>query len=208
MAAFLTVAVLTFLFAVVDVWYFISMLVLVLRLRFWQERDFKTNPMTEEEFTRESFCSGIVLLSDIDMNLHMNNSRYLREFDRGRIKWAFEAGIRQWLSKHNAFWTVSASSIRYRREMRLFQRFTMVAKFIWWEDDAIYMEQRMVTPNGFVTAIMLVKVAVRGVTVGKMQEGVCGHQLIPPPIPPEVKSWRESISFSSKKLRGATIQNH
>lgn len=188
-------------FTFLDVWYFVRLIVLFVSMKFWRTRDYKKHPISIEEFLKPSYFPGIVLPSDLDLYLHMNNSKYLREFDLGRTKLSLEGGVGMWLRRHNCFWVVTATSIRFRRELRLFQRFKMVTKFVWWEEDALYLEQRMVKPDGFVAAIMLVKVAVRGMPVSKVQECVCGCQFSPPDASPEIKSWCDSISASSKQLK-------
>ena len=97
---------------------------------------------------------------------------------------------------------VSASNVRYRKAMHLFQTYKMQTKILCWDSDAVYLEQRMVTRNGFVTAILLVKMAVRGVKVDTLVSEICGGRTVKSPKPSsDVQSWMDSIMLSSKKLK-------
>ena len=195
-----TAFVLFLLFAYVDVWYLIRFFVMIYLGR-QRRRDLHKSPYTKKELTRTSVTSGIVLPSDIDAFLHMNNSKYMREFDLCRASMAAEIGFIDIVQKHGGFFAMNAGSIRYRRSMKLFQRYTIETQIVGWDDDSIYMEQRMKSKNGFVSALLLSKFAVRGITVEKCISEMCGD-FVPSPEPsPDMKAWIESVDLSSKKLR-------
>ena len=146
-------------------------------------------------------CHGIVLPSDLDFMLHMNNSKYLREMDFGRVGLAFEKGFRESLRQSGSYITLGAASIRYRRSLQLFDRFLLRTQIVCWSDDALYFEQRIVRRDGFVCAVMLAKMVLRGVTAPQLVRSVVGETVESPPFPTDVTKWCESNEASSKRLR-------
>lgn len=199
MVFWLIALVLLSLFVYVDVWYFVRCFFIFpahgLRRRH--------APLTKNELLSEYVTRGVVALSDLDLNLHMNNSKYLRELDFGRVALYFSKGLRDVLSKQNATILVNAINIRYRRSLQLFQTFELKTRIVCWEERALYLEQRMVTPDGFIAAIAFVKMAIRGTTAHDMIGSLCGSgsKVISPPPSEELKAWQESISLSSKHLK-------
>ena len=199
-----TAAATAFLFAFVDVWYFIrffAMLIVGMKNRR------KHQKITQKDLLRDHVSSSVVLPSDIDAFLHMNNAKYLREYDIARIKMAGELGILSAVSsKKGGFLVAAATTIRYRRSMKLFQRFTVHSRLVYWEKDSFYLEQKTVTPDGFTTSILMTKYAVRGIEM----KDVLAHCLsssalpTPPEVNPELSSWMESLRHSSNTLCTAT----
>ena len=191
------------LFAFVDVWYFVRGLLLIRKLR-WGAGSGQKTPSKEALF-KEYNCHGIVLPSDLDLWLHMNNSKYLREMDFARMGWGMETGVYR-ARKSGAVIVLNAASIRYRRSLQLFQRFVIKTRLLCWEDDAFYLEQKISTGDGFVCAITLAKMAVRGLPFPSILERVLGERGVESPSPSaEVASWMESIRHSSAALKSTTV---
>ena len=189
------VIVLLLFLAFTDAWYFVRAAVLCV---FTKARKFAT----EDDIYRSTKLWGIVLPSDIDVFMHMNNSRYARECDFGRHRLWFLSGLQKAFTKVGAKITVNAMYIRYRRSLTLFQTFELHTRFACWEEDAFYIEQKFVTKDGFVAAIAYVKMPIRGAKASDMFTMVSGIQdLKSRPAPPEIATWKESIALSSKKLR-------
>lgn len=103
------------LFAFVDVWYFLRFLWLVLSLlvgrTLWGDA---RKIRSKEDIFREFCCYGIVLPSDLDYALHMNNSKYLREMDFGRVGLGAHFGLREVSRQLGASMALNAVSVRYR----------------------------------------------------------------------------------------------
>ena len=134
------------LFAFVDVWYFVRFFYLVVKaatLRFLKTSLGVGRKHTLGDLLRPTVLRGMVLPSDIDFLMHMNNSKYLREMDFGRSKLYLESGLREQARKVRASTLVAAISIRYRRSLQLWQLFTLTGR------------------DGFVHAIAFVKMVVR-----------------------------------------------
>ena len=203
-ALWLIPIVLALLFAYVDVWYFARLIVLRLRIAInsrSQSRGKLKGQALHEAIFAPYDLNGIVLLSDIDFMLHMNNSKYMREMDYGRIGMGMERGLHRALRKNKAYMVMAASSIRYRRSLGLFQRFVLRTRILCWDEGAFYVEQRMLQRDGFVSAIMLAKMAVCGIAVSSLIKYMTRESVESPPFPPEVARWCESITASSRSLR-------
>lgn len=80
---------------------------------------------------------------DLDTSLHMNNGRYLSIMDLGRLDLMIRTGL--WRSVLRERWTpiLGAATIRYRRELRLFQPFRLETRIVCWTGAAVVMEQRV-----------------------------------------------------------------
>ena len=189
------------LFAFTDVWYFLRITWLRLEYRLSGREGGRQRRLTLDHLLAEYVRWGIVLPSDIDFMMHMNNSKYLREMDFGRIGLSMERGIHSAVRKLGALCVLGAASIRYRRSLHVFQRFSLTTRVVCWDETSIYMEQRVVARDGFVSAINLAKLPVRGATPQDLIREVTGETVASPAMPPEVTSWMESMKQSSEALR-------
>lgn len=86
--------------------------------------------------------------NDLDLSLHMNNGRYLTLMDLGRLDFMIGTGLWRPLIKHR--WTPIASTIaiRFRRELRLFDRVSLETRLVAWSDVTVVMEQVMRFASG------------------------------------------------------------
>lgn len=78
---------------------------------------------------------------DLDPWVELNNGRTLTLYDLGRIPMAQRTGLIAVLRREGWGITVAGNSVRYRRRIRLFERFTMLSRLIGWDARFFYMEQ-------------------------------------------------------------------
>ena len=85
---------------------------------------------------------------DLDVSAHMNNGRYLTLMDLGRLDVLVRSGLWRALVKNG--WTpiASAVTIRYRRELRPFQKFRLETRLATWDSTQVVMEQTFVIVGG------------------------------------------------------------
>jgi acyl-CoA thioesterase FadM len=85
---------------------------------------------------------------DLDISVHMNNGRYLELMDLGRTDIMLRSGL--WREVWKNKWTpiASAVSIRFRRELRPFQKFQLETRLVCWEAALVVMEQTFVIKGG------------------------------------------------------------
>lgn len=193
------ISLLAALFAFVDVWYFIRFIFLGLRIVFITGKMQQIG--SKDEIFKDYTLWGVVMPSDLDFMLHMNNSKYLREMDFGRVGLFRERGILGTVRKLGGRIVLAASSVRHRRSLQLFQRFVLKTQILCWDDDAIYLEQRMVSSDGFLCAILFAKMVLRGTTWPAVWGKMVGQEVYSPNTPPEIQSWKESIQRSSEALK-------
>ncbi|MFC6154940.1 thioesterase family protein [Nocardioides yefusunii] len=76
--------------------------------------------------------------TDLDTAGHVNNAKYVAMLDLGRIDLWFRSGFWQKISTDGGFAVVSSQSIRYRRSLKAFEKFTLTSQVIGWDDKAFY----------------------------------------------------------------------
>ena len=82
-----------------------------------------------------------VLPTDLDIFMHVNNGVYLTMMDLGRTDLMLRAGFFHSIRKNGWYPVVAAESIRFRRSLRLWQRFVIQTRVLGWDDTSIYLEQ-------------------------------------------------------------------
>ena len=93
-------------------------------------------------------------LTWIDDNIHMNNSIYFCEFERGRRDWFFRIGFYTFSQKYNCGVVLAGITTRFRKEIKPLVAFQVHTKLIYYDESHIYLEQRIVsTSNGMVHCI-------------------------------------------------------
>ncbi|KAI3387041.1 hypothetical protein SNEBB_008293 [Seison nebaliae] len=122
--------------------------------------------------------------TDLDFNLHMNNSKYLRDMDMSRFQHYILMGIDKKLKAINdqAYIVNCGNWIKYRRSINLFQRFDVTCKLVYWDEKAAYFEQLFVNPNnGFIHAFAYAKLQFVGIsTLEYLTKNVNIESLEPP----------------------------
>jgi len=98
--------------------------------------------------------NAIVLPSDIDRYLHMNNSRYLRHADFARLDWFVRMGLYDKMKLANIIFVQGSFTIRYRRSLAPFASFRVETRAIEYRDNAIIYEQLFINnATNFVHAV-------------------------------------------------------
>lgn len=128
---------------------------------------------------------------DLDPWIELNNGRTLTLYDLGRIPMAARTGLIGILRQRRWGITVAGSSVRYRRRIKAFHRFTMVSRVIGWDARFFYMEQSM-WRRGECCNHMLLRSAVTGKTgIVPPSEVMAAAGLPPdsPALPGWVQEW-------------------
>lgn len=82
-----------------------------------------------------------VKLWDIDGNMHLTNSKYLRYLDMGRLECLLRTGLFKRLIPMGVRPVVSAVDISYVREIKPFERFEIETQLLGWDDKFLYFRQ-------------------------------------------------------------------
>jgi acyl-CoA thioesterase FadM len=134
-----------------------------------------------------------VLPADLDLNLHMNNSRYLAISDLGFIDFMLRLGLGKTLVAKRWHPLVGGRLVRHRFGLRPFEPFVVATRLMCWDDKWFYFDQRMETSRG-VAIIVLTKGLIRdrgaARTVGPAELlDPLGLLIQSPEMPPEVRQW-------------------
>lgn len=165
-------------FALLDGWYLVRVPCAVLRARLLQPR--------VRDLLAEQSYAGRVLPSDLDLLLHMNNARYLREADVARIAHLTRCGVLEALRALGARAVLAASCARYRRSLRLFEPFEVRTRLLGWDDRAFYVEARFISlRDGFVCALLRSRQHVLGTSPERVVQHLCKRR-VSVPRPPHV----------------------
>ncbi len=95
---------------------------------------------------------------DIDLNLHMTNSRYLSLMDLGRTDLILRSGAWAAMRREKLGVVLAGAAMRFRRSLSPFTRFTLATKLLGWDERWMYVEQVFSGPQG-VVCIAVVRAA-------------------------------------------------
>ncbi|OJX13889.1 MAG: hypothetical protein BGO77_01060 [Caedibacter sp. 37-49] len=110
---------------------------------------------TPLDFFGTSVVSFRVVPTDIDLNLHMTNSRYSSLMDLGRLDLLLRSSGRDFFLKKKWQAVLGASHIRFRRSLKCFQKFELQSRVIGWDEKWFYIEQRIFSNGHLITVAIL-----------------------------------------------------
>jgi len=105
---------------------------------------------------------------DLDLNLHMNNGRYLSVMDLGRFDLMLRAGVFYKMIQGGYLPIVKSESISFEKSLTLWQNYNLETQLKAWDEKFFYMTQNFEI-NGKLVAAAHVRVCfkkrgVRGIT--------------------------------------------
>jgi acyl-CoA thioesterase FadM len=107
-----------------------------------------------------------VLPTDLDVNRHMNNGRYLSIADLGRLELLRASGLWRSIRRQGWYPVVASSTITFRRSLAPWQRFDVESRILGVDERNFYTEQRFVV-KGEIYARLFVR--------GRMLKDAGGH---------------------------------
>lgn len=136
----------------------------------------------------------ICLPWDIDPWMELNNGRTLTLFDLGRLGMGERMGLHAMLKRTGWGMAVAGSTVRYRRRVRAFDRFTMIVKVVGWDSRFFYLDHTM-WRNGECTGHALLRNALtsdQGIVAPQLGLQAMGFKTESPDLPDWVKTWVNS----------------
>lgn len=138
---------------------------------------------------------------DIDINLHMNNARYLSVMDYARTHLLARTSLLEHIIRSRWQPLVGAVWVTYRRSLPVFTKFELTSRLVCWDERWFYMEQTFASRNGL-AAVGWVKGMLRG-KKGSIQPQQVIERVAPgavsPPMPEAIATWNE---LTREKLAG------
>ncbi len=134
--------------------------------------------------------------ADLDTLLHMNNSRYLAIMDIARIDLITRCGLWHKLRTRGHYPIVEAQTIRYRKSIKLFQKFTITTHIMGWDEKSFYLTQTFMQGKDMVAEATLkgrfLKKTRGTVPPADIME-MAGYNRLSPPLPKPVAAWAKTL---------------
>ena len=91
------------------------------------------------DLTRYSFR---VMPWDMDLNMHLTNTRYPALIDVGRVQWFAEIGLLPLIMKGGWRTVVASQTITFVREIKPFAKVDIESRVLYWDRKYLYSEHR------------------------------------------------------------------
>ena len=107
----------------------------------------------------ESVLNLRVLPNDIDIT-KATNDRFIAVMDLGRMDVVFRVGLLKSMVKNKCVPLATFDTIRFRYPLKLFQKYQLRTRVVWWDDETFYFKQVFerkgrVVATGYVCATLL-----------------------------------------------------
>lgn len=96
---------------------------------------------------------------DLDMNIHLNNAKYLKYLDKGRVEHIIYSKTLRQMLQRNIKLIVANTEISYIRSLMPFQKFTVSSRITSWDEKYVYYEQKFLS-KGQLYATAIIRLAV------------------------------------------------
>ena len=96
-----------------------------------------------ERIEADNFISELslrVLPNDIDINLHMNNGRYLTICDLNRVDVFARSGLLKAMFKRNWIPVIAEHTMNYKKPLNIFERYEVKLQVTHWDEKYFYMK--------------------------------------------------------------------
>lgn len=88
-----------------------------------------------------------VLPNDIDINLHMNNGRYLTICDLTRVDMFIRTGLARTMVNEKWMPVISEHTMKYKKALKLFQKYEIKMEVTDWDDRSFHMLHTFIVGN-------------------------------------------------------------
>jgi acyl-CoA thioesterase FadM len=131
---------------------------------------------------------------DLDVLLHVNNGVYLSMLDVARVDLMLRSGAFARFRARGFYAVVAAQTIRFRRSLRLFQRFEVETRVIGWDEHAflvshVFLRQEEVIAEAIVRSRFLKRGGGKASSAEVLE--LLETYGPSPALPPFVASWNE-----------------
>ena len=141
---------------------------------------------------------------DLDFNRHVTNGRYFTLADVGRMDYVLRSGAFRVALRHRALPIVGDTWGKFRRELKLFERFEIHSRMLGWDEKWSFMEHRFVKDQR-VIAVVVMRGLFRG-PKGTVAPAEFARELgvdESPALPGWLQDWSASCDGLSEHLREA-----
>ncbi|WP_395502464.1 thioesterase family protein [Ectopseudomonas mendocina] len=140
---------------------------------------------------------------DLDFNRHVTNGRYFTLADVGRMDYVLRSGAFRVALRHRALPIVGDVWGKFRRELKLFERFEIHTRMLGWDDKWSFVEHRFVKDQR-VIAVVVMRGLFRG-PKGNVAPAEFARELgldeQSPALPDWLQQWSASCDGMSLQVR-------
>ncbi|MEK2644440.1 acyl-CoA thioesterase [Bdellovibrio sp. BCCA] len=141
--------------------------------------------------------------TDLDVLRHMNNGVYFSLQDLARTDYMIRAQAAKKIAEQGWYPVVASEMIRFRRSLKLFQKFELCTRLISWDDKYLYLEHKFIS-RGDVIAVGMIRARFLSKTGGTVSPQdllkVLDLSLQAPSFPEHLASWISADQTHSKSL--------
>jgi len=141
---------------------------------------------------------------DLDANIHMNNVKYLKYMERGRVEHLIQTPWLQELFPRGFKAIIANTEISYVKEIKPFQRFKAETRISSWDERYIYMEQLFTYRNTVFTAAVIRMAVVNANTGQRVSPSAMFAELMPGVSPPQLPDSAQYLNQLVQAQRGET----
>jgi acyl-CoA thioesterase FadM len=146
------------------------------------------------------------MLTDLDLNLHVNNGRYLTLADLGRMDWFVRTGCLRAARGRDWIPVIGDANARFIRQVGAFKRLRMETRLVGWNEKWAFLEHRMIEKSGKTACIVMVRGMFWSRSEGRVPPQVLldatgNTGLVSPELPEWVRSWSLSLDQLSQAAR-------
>lgn len=130
--------------------------------------------------------------NDLDVLRHMNNGVYFSLMDLARVDFMIRARVKDALDKNGWYPVVTAETMKFRRSLKLFRKFTIQTRILGWTDKAFLVEQQFLSQGDVVASAIIMARFLRrkggSVAPAEILSAV-GFNGPSPELPESVRAW-------------------
>ena len=123
--------------------------------------------------------------TDMDLNFHLNDGRYMSLAGLARVDLMLHSGLLRRAVKRGWYPVVASAIVRYRREIKWMEKFTLRSRIVGWDEKWVYFEHRF-EKNGDLAALSYARGVMRnrdGAVPTSDVMALVGHTEPSPPLP-------------------------
>ena len=142
----------------------------------------------------ESVTRFTALPNDCDLNFHLNAGRFISFMDVARIELLGRMRLLTRILRLGWRPIMGGCVVRFRREVRPFERFEIRSKLVGWDDKWFYIEH-IVEKKGVFCAVGHMRTLIRGKQgniAPKEMLALAGTEVAQPALPQFILDWRDA----------------
>lgn len=149
------------------------------------------------------------LPNDLDINMHVNNGRYLSFADLGRVDWFIRSGCLQVARKQKAIPVIGDVTARYIRQLKAFDRFYVQTRLLGWNQKWAFLEHKIFDGQDRLAAIVVIRGMFwnrkGGLTPQELMEATGNGHLESPDLPEWVAHWAQTLDELTATAKAGDI---